>query len=87
MIDENIVILLFRKIRFKNRIFFSINLHWSDICIRFAMGLTKKELQDIKESFGATRRTSIHSKKDLRHNLNLQRNIIKMFSGIDDNTR
>lgn len=51
------------------------------------MGLTKKELQDIKESFGATRRTSIHSKKDLRHNLNLQRNIIKMFSGIDDNTR
>lgn len=41
------------------------------------MGLTKKELQ---ESFAAARRAhfSVHSKKDMRHNLH--RHIVHMFS-------
>lgn len=50
------------------------------IKITFAMGPTKKDLQEVKESFAAAKRAhfGIHSKKDLRHNLH--RHIVRMFT-------
>lgn len=47
------------------------------------MGLTKKDVQECRDTFGASKRSSIHVRKDSR--LNLHRNIVRMFSDIDDN--
>lgn len=45
------------------------------------MGLTKKEAPEIRENFiGARRIPSTHTRKDCR----LHRNIVRMFSEIDD---
>lgn len=50
--------------------------------IRSTMGLTKKEAQDVRDSYVSAKRMPMHSKKDYRHNLH--RNIVRMFSDIDD---
>lgn len=50
------------------------------------MGLTKKDLPEVRENFVGARRMPMHStKKDCRHSLH--RNIVRMFSDIDDNSR
>lgn len=46
------------------------------------MGLTKKDAQEVRDSYASARRLPMHSKKDCRHNLH--RNIVRMFSDIDD---
>lgn len=49
------------------------------------MGITKKDVQDIKDNFAGAKRLQLHStvhnlqvKKEVRHNL--QRKIVRMFS-------
>lgn len=46
------------------------------------MGLTKRDAQEVRDSYASARRLPMHSKKDCRHNLH--RNIVRMFSDIDD---
>lgn len=46
------------------------------------MGITKKETPEVKDIFATAKRTSMHAKRDSRHNL--QRNIVHMFNEIDN---